>query len=109
MGGLDASNTAEMDFDLTLVDDAEVVVALSGELDITNIEKLASAVSQALARNPDRLVVDLSRLRFADSSGIALWVNWSTRVDDIELRQPSPLLRKVIGSMGLSRTLHVTP
>src|SRR6202044_3157048 len=99
MAGLDASNTAEMAFDLNVVDRSELVVALSGELDITNVDRLQAAVSDALDRSPERLVVDLSRLRFADSSGIALWVQWSTLVDDIELREPSPLLRRVIGSI----------
>jgi anti-anti-sigma factor len=108
MAGLDAQSTAELRFDLK-TDPSELLVSVSGELDITNVEALATAVGTELERRPRRLVVDLSRLQFADSSGIALWVQWSTLVDDIELREPSPLLRKVIGSMGLSRTLHVTP
>lgn len=109
MAGLDPNNTADMQFELKEIDHSELVVAVSGELDITNVDGLATAVAAALKRTSTRLVVDLSRLRFADSSAIALWVQWSTLVDDIELREPSPLLRKVIGSMGLSRTLHVTP
>ena len=84
-------------------------VTLAGELDITNVDELASAVAPALERNPPRLVIEVAELRFADSSAIALWVQWATAVPEIELRDVSPLLRRVVESMGLAETLHVTP
>jgi hypothetical protein len=64
-------------------------------------------VRSALDRRPGRLIIELSDLRFADSSAIALWVRWSTSVDEIELRDVSPILRRVIDSMGLAATLGV--
>jgi hypothetical protein len=54
-------------------------------------------------------VIDVSSLRFADSSAIALWVKWSTIVRGLEIHDPQPLLRRVIDSMGLAQTLQVTP
>jgi anti-anti-sigma factor len=101
--------TAEMNFDVVDVDDRTVKVTLSGELDITNVEKLAAAVAPALERGPDCLIVDVGDLRFADSSAIALWVQWATAVPDIELLDVPPLLRRVVQSMGLSGTLKVAP
>ena len=87
--------------------DRTLTVTMSGELDITNVDTLASGVAPALEHGPARMVLDVHDLRFADSSAIALWVQWSTAVPDIELRNVSPLLRRVVESMGLSDTLRV--
>jgi hypothetical protein len=48
-------------------------------------------------------------LDFADSSAIALFVRWANRVRRIEIREPSPLLRRVIERMGLAERLPMTP
>ena len=109
MAGLDANSTDEMTFAIVEGDDRTVTVRVAGELDITNVETLGSAVAPALARRPARLIVDVSELRFADSSAIALWVQWATAPPEIELRDAPPLLRRVIESMGLTETLNVTP
>lgn len=98
-----------MTFDLAEEADRTLKVTLTGELDITNVDTLASAVEPALGRSPKRVVVDVRELRFADSSAIALWVQWASAVPEIELRDVSPLLRRVVESMGLSETLNLTP
>jgi anti-anti-sigma factor len=97
-----------MRFDVVEGDGRSLKVTLSGELDITNIDALASAVAPALEREPARLVIEVRDLRFADSSAIALWVQWATAVPDVELRHVPPLLRRVVDSMGLSETLKVS-
>jgi anti-anti-sigma factor len=89
--------------------DGNVLVTISGELDISGVDALEARVAPVLKRTPARLIVDVSRLRFADSSAIALWVRWATRVDRFELRHPTPLLGRVIAGMGLSEKLAVTP
>jgi anti-anti-sigma factor len=109
MAGLDANSTAAMSFDLEQDGDEGLTVTINGELDITNVDALEAAVGSALERHPRRLTVELSGLRFADSSAIALWVRWSTAVHEIELRDVSAILRRVIQSMGLAETLNVTP
>jgi hypothetical protein len=38
-----------------------------------------------------------------------MWVQWATEVPEIELRDASPLLRRVVETMGLTDTLNVTP
>ena len=102
-------NRADMSFDVVQGGDRSLKVTVSGELDITNIDALASAVAPAVEREPERLVIEVGDLRFADSSAIALWVKWATAVPDVELRHVSPLLRRVVDSMGLSETLKVSP
>jgi anti-anti-sigma factor len=84
-----------------------VTVAISGELDISNVERLEVAMAPILDQRPRRLIVDVRGLRFADSSAIALWVQWASAVGEIELRGASPLLHRVIASMGLEKRLRV--
>jgi anti-anti-sigma factor len=97
-----------MKFDVVEGDDRSLTVTVSGELDITNVDALATAVAPALEREPARLIIEVSDLRFADSSAIALWVQWATSVPDVQLRDVPPLLRRVVESMGLSGTLKVS-
>ena len=98
-----------MTFELVSSHDGSAVVKVAGELDITTIGNLEEAMQPILDRDPQRLVIDVSSLRFADSSAIALWVKWATIVPGLEIRDPQPLLRRVIDSMGLAQTLQVTP
>lgn len=90
-------------------DEITVLVRLAGELDLSNIERLEAEVAPTLAATPKRLIVDAGRLEFADSSAIALWVRWSGTVEHFELRDLSPLLRRVLSAMGLDRKLELTP
>ena len=105
----DASGHAHQLLTVTISEEAgqELNVAIGGELDMSNVEDLDARVSPALDRRPSKLVVDARELRFADSSGIALWVRWADRVDSFELRDPPALLRRVIDAMGLADKLVV--
>jgi anti-sigma B factor antagonist len=85
------------------------LVRLAGELDRSCTPTLARTLAEVLARRPARLIVDLSGVRFADSSAIALWVRWAAAVDEFELRHPTPLLRTVLTRMGLADKLGITP
>ena len=98
-----------MTFDLLTTGDGVPEVRVTGELDISNIERLEAAVTPLLESKPDRLVVDVSALRFADSSAITLWVRWASQVGELELREPPVLLRTVLGKMGLAERLRLSP
>lgn len=98
-----------MTFDVLEGEPQAVTVTVRGELDMSNVDRLASAVAPALEREPARLIVDVGELAFADSSAIALWVQWAASVPETELRNVSALLRRVVESMGLADTLKVTP
>ena len=100
---------AEFNAELTANESGTAVVAVRGELDIQTVPQLQAVVAPALEANPRRLVLDVSELRFADSSGIAQWVRWAGQVDELELREPSPLLRRVVTAMGLEQKLRMTP
>jgi len=91
---------------ITPAGDGTVVVVLEGELDIATAVPLNEAVRTVIDTVTNCLVVDAGQLRFADSSAIALWVSWSQRVPRIEIRNPSPIVRRVIETMGLETTLN---
>lgn len=94
-----------MTFNVATDEHGGVVIAIAGELDIESAIVLQDGVAAVLAGRPKRLTVDLAGLRFADSSGIALWVRWAGMVGELHLRNASPLLRRVITTMGLSDRL----
>lgn len=103
---------SEPDQPLTTVDvsadePGTVVVRLGGELDLSSVADVEAEVGPALATGPRRLIIDVSGLRFADSSAIALWVRWALAIEHFELRDPPPFVRRVLATMGLSERLGV--
>src|SRR5947208_4320923 len=49
---------------------ATSTIGLAGDWDLTEREAVSDAIAEVLERRPERLVLDLSRLGFIDSSGI---------------------------------------
>ena len=89
-------------------EDGTPVVYLSGELDLTSAGQFGAAIDAALASHPGRLVFDASGLTFMDSSGIVLLVSASQRVQEVQVRDPSPIVRRLIELTGLSKVLRIT-
>ena len=85
------------------------VVVVSGELDISNAATLEATVESLTAGHPERLIFDLSHLRFMDSAGIAVLVGSTSKADSVHVRDPSPIVRRVIELTGLSRVLPIEP
>lgn len=85
------------------------VVSLAGELDLTNIEQVRSSIGALLTAGTERLVVELSELDFMDSSGLALLAALARKVPQTELRNPSPIVRRLIDLSGLTAILNVSP
>jgi anti-sigma B factor antagonist len=81
------------------------IVVVSGELDSSNAARLDAAVATAVGGQPQRLVFDLSALRFMDSAGIAVLVGAAGKVKAVQLRNPSEAARRVIELTGLSSVL----
>lgn len=85
------------------------LVAVRGELDIATVGQLQATVDPLLAAKLQHLVLDIAGLSFADSSAIALWVRWAETLEELELRNPSHLLRRLVTTMGLAGRLRLTP
>lgn len=88
-------------------DGTTAVVALTGELDISNVSVLTAKLEEALQASPEVLVFDMSKLRFLDSSGIGTILRVSTRVGAVRLRRPSDIVGQVIRHMGLAEVLSI--
>jgi len=85
------------------------VIRLSGELDMVSVERVRSVVEGALTAEDDRLAFDVSELEFMDSSGIALLVSAARRARQVELRHPTPIVRRLIELTGLTELLLMVP
>ncbi|MFL5863352.1 MAG: lipid asymmetry maintenance protein MlaB [Solirubrobacteraceae bacterium] len=105
MDELEEQPTSLINFDVVLDGNRRATVLIKGELDISGVDPLAARVDEVLGGGVTSLTVDVAGVRFADSSAIALWVRWAGAVDEFELREPPPLLRRVIGAMGLTQKL----
>ncbi|WP_169806850.1 STAS domain-containing protein [Actinomadura macra] len=86
---------------------------LSGELDVATADELRHHIRMAVnAHNPHRLLLEMSGLGFADSSGLSVLV-WahqlmSERGHQLRLHHPQPQVMRVLHITGLHTRLHIT-
>ena len=93
--------------------DGVELVLVEGELDIATASRLISVLNSSVADAIQSVVVDLSRVGFMDSTGLALMINANRR---LTLRRkgfavvcpPGPL-RRVFEITDMVDTLHVCP
>jgi anti-anti-sigma factor len=83
------------------------IVMLSGELDSSNAASLQERMAAITADRPPRLIFDLASLGFMDSAGIAVLIGAATQLDSVSVRNPSPIIRRVIETTGLSSVLAI--
>jgi anti-anti-sigma factor len=111
---ISASNTGtKVNTDVTVQVVTDVIgvpiIQVVGELDISNVDSFRAAIDSVITQNPERLVFDCSDLRFMDSSAISLFVQLSTEVCPVEIRNPVRTVRKIIEITGLADALHLDP
>jgi anti-sigma B factor antagonist len=107
MAALEGERAAEVVIDASVDAAGTPIVSLSGELDSSNAGSLEAAVASITAQHPERLIFDLSGLRFMDSAGIAVLIRAAANVNAIHLRDPSPIVRRLIEVTGLSGVLPI--
>ncbi|WP_039778291.1 STAS domain-containing protein [Nocardia cerradoensis] len=78
-----------------------VVVAAAGEVDSHTAPRLDAAVQQAVTRQPEQLIVDLSAVEFFDSSGMNVLVRALRQAGRVLVVAPRPV-RRVVEVTGLS-------
>ena len=83
------------------------VVGLSGELDCSNAPSLQERLASIPPQPGEPLVFDLAGLRFMDSAGIAVLIGTTTRASSVSLRNPSPVIRRVLQATGLSDVFSI--
>jgi anti-anti-sigma factor len=90
-----------------------VVVALAGELDLYNADEVRRALFAECDRGPERLVVDLSRVAFIDSTALGVLIEARTKLSNSAaflLAAPAVETRRALEISGLDRhfALHET-
>jgi len=85
------------------------VLKLIGEIDISTVGRIRSAIEPVLAGQSDRIVFDLRDLRFMDSSGLTMLLAIAEKVAEVELRNASQIIRTVIELTGLSSVFTIAP
>lgn len=89
------------------------VVAIAGTLEAGTAPELGTRLDALLAEGIQRFVIDLSGLRFLDSSGIAVLVRLFKRVrighGDVRLAGAQPPVEKILKLVRLDRVFDVHP
>jgi anti-sigma B factor antagonist len=87
-------------------------VALRGEIDVLTVDQVRVALTGALATHPAELVVDLTDLRFIDSTGLGALIAGFQRARDagvpFRLAHPTPAVRQILVLSGLLEVVQLT-
>jgi anti-sigma B factor antagonist len=87
-----------------------VVVSLAGELDLYNANTVREALLECCAEAPDRLVVELSAVKFIDSTALGVLIEARTRLANRRgflLAAPGLETRRALEISGLDRHFAV--
>jgi anti-anti-sigma factor len=107
---------ADRDLGLSLsirTERGHVIATLSGELDISSAPALREQLLGLLRPAASQLILDLSSVRYADASGLAVLVGTGRRAGllggFLRLAAPAPALTGVLSLTGLRRQLDIFP
>jgi anti-sigma B factor antagonist len=92
---------------ITRIDDSrDVILALSGELDVISAPELEMHLSGLAADACPRVLLDLSGLTFVDSAGVSVLVKAKHEAEAkgrrLILRSPTEQVRQVFSVVGLA-------
>ena len=90
-------------------EETNITLELAGELDMSSASLLRTEVEAALESAAPRVIVDLSELKFIDSSGIKTlfnaWRHPRGGPDRLTIRNAQGLVEKVLALSGLDSIL----
>lgn len=90
-----------------------VVMRLSGEADLSTLGQLRDALNDQISGGARQLTVDLSGLRFADSSSIRALTDAHLALraqgGTLELVDPQPNVARILVLLGIDQVLTVRP
>jgi len=90
--------------------DGGVVVHLAGELDLYNAHEVREALLTCCAEEPGRLVVDLSEVRFVDSTVLGVLIEARSRFPEKQaflLASPGVETRRALEISGLDHHFNI--
>jgi anti-sigma B factor antagonist len=95
------------------VDELTVVIALSGEVDLYTVPSFKERVAAAITRGKRRLVIDLSEVRFMDSTALGVLVGAQKRLRPLEgalaVVLGGPDIQSLFEISGLERVFALYP
>lgn len=86
--------------------DGSIVVSLAGELDLYNAHTVREALLACCEEAPDRLIVDLTNVKFIDSTALGVLIEARSRMADrsgFRLAAPGLETRRALEVSGLDR------
>ena len=97
----------------TRTEHGHLIATLSGVLDIASAPALRERLLRLLQPAASRLVINLSAVRYADASGLAVLVGTGRRArlhgGSLRLAAPAPAVAKVLRLTGMHRQLDIFP
>jgi anti-sigma B factor antagonist len=94
----------------SVVADGTVSLSLAGELDLAGARQMEASLAAAEREGPARLIVDLGRLAFIDSTGLRLLLQANTRAQEggyeLVLRPGEPAVQRVFEVTGALEVLR---
>jgi anti-anti-sigma factor len=88
----------------SVVEDGTVSLSLEGELDLAGARRMEESLAAAERDAPARLIVDLGRLQFIDSTGLRLLLQADARAKErgceLVLRPGQPAVQRVFEVTG---------
>jgi anti-anti-sigma factor len=89
----------------------DVVVQLSGEVDISNADMLEEAIQEYLGGNPRDLTLECDGLRFIDSTGLSLTVRLHNELAELGHRLVltglAPAVRRPFEATNLTDVIEI--
>ncbi len=87
------------------------MVTVGGEIDLYTAPQLRNELVDALGMGARRLIIDMSRAEFCDSTGISVLLSAMKRSrerdGDLELVAPKPAVMKVLQVTGLDEVFVI--
>ena len=101
-----------MSVDISVAEEGDVtVIMVNGDLDMSTAPRLLDTGVAGVESGRVRLVVDLSKVTFCDSSGLGAFVRLKKRIDAADgrfaLAGPSPTVRTILDVTGLAEVVGV--
>ncbi len=107
MADLEGAEAAEIDIATRVDPGGAPVLVVSGELDTSNAALLGAEVTALAEAGSEKIVFDLSRLRFMDSAGIAVLLAAASQAGEVVVSRPSPAVQRILEVTGLGSVISM--
>jgi anti-anti-sigma factor len=85
-----------------------LVIKILGEMDVSNVHRLRALLEDVTTPEPT-IIIDMSELKFMDSSGLTVLLEATHRGATVYLREPSDIVRRLVDITGLGEVLRIEP